>query len=101
VYHPDYNITACGIEKYHPFDSCKYLRVYEELVTNGPVLPRQILKPTGCCSRGLMLYLGVSWSYLLCLCYSIKVFRIVEVPVCVLPGAFLRQKLLSPMLKST
>ena len=25
-YSADYNITACGIEKCHPFDSCKYGR---------------------------------------------------------------------------
>lgn len=24
VYSDDYNITACGLEKLHPFDSCKY-----------------------------------------------------------------------------
>jgi hypothetical protein len=24
AYSEDYNITACGIEKFHPFDSCKY-----------------------------------------------------------------------------
>lgn len=23
-YSNDYNITACGLEKTHPFDSCKY-----------------------------------------------------------------------------
>lgn len=28
VYHENYNITACGIEKWHPFDSCKYGNVY-------------------------------------------------------------------------
>ena len=28
VYSPDYNITACGFERMHPFDSCKYQRVY-------------------------------------------------------------------------
>lgn len=32
VYHSDYNITACGIEKYHTFDSCKYGRVREKLL---------------------------------------------------------------------
>jgi hypothetical protein len=26
AYSDDYNITACGIEKCHPFDSCKYGR---------------------------------------------------------------------------
>jgi hypothetical protein len=25
-YSDDYNITACGLEKCHPFDSCKYGR---------------------------------------------------------------------------
>jgi hypothetical protein len=25
-YSNDYNITACGLEKCHPFDSCKYGR---------------------------------------------------------------------------
>jgi hypothetical protein len=24
IYSDDYNITACGLEKCHPFDSCKY-----------------------------------------------------------------------------
>ena len=27
IYHPDYNVKLCGIEKKHPFDSCKYERV--------------------------------------------------------------------------
>ncbi len=27
VYHPDYNITFGGIEKLHPFDSCKFKKV--------------------------------------------------------------------------
>ena len=27
VYHPKYNMKLCGIEKRHPFDSCKYQRV--------------------------------------------------------------------------
>lgn len=35
VYSPGYNITAFGIEKCHPFDSTKYLRVYDKLVQDG------------------------------------------------------------------
>ncbi len=27
VYHPDYNITFGGLEKLHPFDSCKFKKV--------------------------------------------------------------------------
>lgn len=26
VYHPGYNLTACGLEKRHPFDAIKYQR---------------------------------------------------------------------------
>ncbi len=32
VYSPGYNITACGLERMHPFDSTKYQRVYNALV---------------------------------------------------------------------
>ena len=31
VYHPSYNISFCGIEKIHPFDSQKYGNVYRRL----------------------------------------------------------------------
>jgi len=37
VYHPRYNITACGIEKIHPFDSCKYGRVISFLKNYGVI----------------------------------------------------------------
>ena len=35
VYHPQYNITFCGIEKLHPFDSRKYGNIYERLIDRG------------------------------------------------------------------
>ena len=31
VYSPGYNITACGFEKLHPFDSTKYKRIWSFL----------------------------------------------------------------------
>ena len=31
VYHPDYNMTFCGLEKLHPFDSIKYQRAWAQL----------------------------------------------------------------------
>ena len=37
VYHPRYNITACGIEKVHPFDSCKYGRVLQYIKNFGVI----------------------------------------------------------------
>jgi histone deacetylase 11 len=35
VYSPDYNITFCGIEKCHPFDSQKYGNIYRQLLERG------------------------------------------------------------------
>ena len=32
VYHPDYNVTLMGLERYHPFDAQKFGRVYAEVV---------------------------------------------------------------------
>jgi len=32
IYHPRYNITACGIEKLHHFDSRKYGRAFDFLL---------------------------------------------------------------------
>jgi hypothetical protein len=34
VYDPRYNIKLCGVEKKHPFDSCKYERVLQFLETD-------------------------------------------------------------------
>lgn len=31
VYHPRYNISLLGIERFHPFDSCKYGRAWKEI----------------------------------------------------------------------
>jgi histone deacetylase 11 len=35
VYHPRYNITAFGLERLHPFDSRKYQRIHDALITRG------------------------------------------------------------------
>ena len=35
VYHPRYNITLWGLEKLHPFDSCKFKKV-EHGACDGP-----------------------------------------------------------------
>ena len=35
VYSAGYNITACGIEKLHPFDSTKYRRIWQFLHQSG------------------------------------------------------------------
>lgn len=50
IYHPKYNIKLCGIEKKHPFDSCKYERILKflkedhnmNIVANGSDLNSRI-----------------------------------------------------------
>jgi hypothetical protein len=37
VYHPKYNMKLCGIEKRHPFDSCKYERVINFLYNDHKI----------------------------------------------------------------
>src|SRR5579864_2853271 len=38
----EYNITACGLEKMHPFDSTKYRNIFNHLVTAGVLRPDQV-----------------------------------------------------------
>ncbi|CAK73214.1 unnamed protein product (macronuclear) [Paramecium tetraurelia] len=97
VYHENYNITACGIEKWHPFDSCKYGNVYRQIRQK---VKAQHFTPS-MLSRGTLLYLGMSRWYLLKMCYSAYVSTLIELPVFFLPGAFLRSSLLDPMLLAT
>ena len=99
IYHNDYNITACGLEKCHPFDSLKYGRVYnilekEKLIdlsnTHCPEIP----------SRELLLDV-MSPVYLFLLNYSIYISKCIEIPLCIVPSEFLRYRLLNPMLLAT
>lgn len=47
IYHPRYNITAFGIEKCHPFDSCKYGRIVHKLKDAGLITnEEEIYKPS-------------------------------------------------------
>lgn len=41
VYSTRYNIEACGLEKMHPFDSTKYRRVWDDLVSSGVLDPKR------------------------------------------------------------
>ena len=73
IYHPSYNITACGLENCHPFDSVKYRRVveglgfHEEHIISPPLLSRKSLTRVH------------SPSYLAKLHFSISLTAILEV----------------------
>lgn len=99
VYHADYNITAGGIERMHPFDSKKYGRVYNFLTDSGTLSSAQVVTPERC-PRELLLAVH-RWSYLYFLNFSLYLTKIVEVPVCLLPSWLLRFRVLNPMLYAT
>jgi len=96
IYHPRYNITACGIEKIHHFDSRKYGRAFDFLLKSN-VLSKdtKIHKPAHIIRA--LLFKGHSKMYLLKLCYSLIISRIVEIPLVFLPASLLRWRLLEPM----
>jgi len=96
IYHPRYNITACGIEKIHHFDSRKYGRAFDFLLNSG-ILSKdtKIHKPAHVIRA--LLFKGHSKMYLLKLCYSLIISRIVEIPLVFLPASLLRWRLLEPM----
>jgi histone deacetylase 11 len=46
VYHPGFNITLFGLERLHPFDSCKFHKVVAGLVARGVIdSPQQLVAP--------------------------------------------------------
>lgn len=54
IYHPRYNITACGLEKIHPFDSSKYSRVVSFLRTYGLIDSGTVLYKPEMISRAIL-----------------------------------------------
>jgi histone deacetylase 11 len=96
VYHPGYNITACGLERRHPFDSVKYSRIRDELVRQGLRRPGDFVRPTPCTRAELALV--HTPEYLRSLWRARTLVRILEVPVvAALPAAFTHWRVLRPM----
>ncbi len=96
VYAPNYNITACGLERLHPFDSIKYKRIYDWLIGQGLRAAADFAKPRPV-SRVELLRVH-SPEYLDSLRHPRVVARILEVQIVrCLPGHFVRWKVLRPM----
>lgn len=98
VYRPEYNITFFGIEKLHPFDSCKYKRVVQLLEAAGVVPAAAALTPAPEASLDLLATIHTR-EYLEKLERSpLKVAMVTELaPLALLPAAALRRKVLRPM----
>jgi histone deacetylase 11 len=99
VYSPDYNITFCGIEKCHPFDSQKYGNIYRFLLDRGLIREGEAIVPQKA-PRGLLLE-SMSKCYLLKQCYTVSICSYIEMPLFLLPAFLLRWRVLDPMLTAT
>jgi histone deacetylase 11 len=100
VYHPRYNITACGLERLHPFDSTKYRRIRDWLIRQGLRSPDQFTAPRAC-SRADLLRIHTA-AYLDSLRDRRTLARILEVPVvAILPASFTAFRVLRPMRYAT
>jgi histone deacetylase 11 len=96
VYSPAYNITACGLERLHPFDSVKYRRIHAELVRQGLRQPADFLAPA-LPTRSELLTVHAP-EYLRSLRRSVVLARILEVPIVALvPACFTHWRVLRPM----
>jgi len=101
VYREEYNIALGGLERLHPFDSQKYGRIYDILVTNEIIRsPNRIYRPRMVTMDELLLV--HSRMYLCKVLHSSFVLtRILEVPLCCCPMPLVRHKVLNPMLYAT
>lgn len=100
VYHPDYNLSFCGLEKLHPFDSCKYRRVIDELSSGYNLINKDKLWKPKICSRAVI-KTGSSNCHLFSLNYSMYTSKVIELPICFVPAVLLRHAVINPMLLMT
>ena len=100
VYHGDYNITLYGIENFHPFDSCKYSKVFNKLSKKYSLSYDDFYHPSEVRPEEL-LYVH-SAKYLLSLKDGETIEKIVEIPgISWLPDSALDEKILYPMRLAT
>jgi histone deacetylase 11 len=96
VYHPNYNMTAFGLERLHPFDSQKYRRIHDALIARGLRRKNDFVRP-GMITHGELLKLHTP-EYLRSLRSSATLARILELPfVSRLPAWVLDWKIFRPM----
>eukprot|EP00882_Tetradesmus_deserticola_P020719 GHRQ01022388.1.p1 GENE.GHRQ01022388.1~~GHRQ01022388.1.p1 ORF type:complete len:239 (+),score=59.05 GHRQ01022388.1:91-807(+) len=98
VYDSGYNITLLGLEKLHPFDSCKFSKVVAGLQTAGVIAGiSQLVQPLPASLTALQSV--HSQTYLQQLhSSSLKVAQVTELsPLALLPHSLVQRKVLQPM----
>lgn len=100
IYHSSYNITAFGLERFHPFDGRKYRRIHDALIARGLRRPGDFVRPDRV-SRQDLLRLHTP-EYLRSLGRTDALARILEVPIVRrLPGWAINWRVLRPMRYAT
>ncbi len=100
VYTPRYDITACGLERLHPFDSIKYRRIRDELIRQGLRKAGDFVTPDLCAHADLLRV--HTPAYLRSLRDRRVLARILEVPlVRFLPAWLITWRVLRPMRRAT
>lgn len=95
VYCPSYNISFCGLENCHPFDSKKWGRVFKTLQDHSMVKMENIVQPVEISNAELSLVHPE--EYLDSLNWSFNVAAITEVPfVCCFPNCMVQRLVLRP-----
>src|SRR5437870_3253593 len=96
VYHKGYNVTACGLERLHPFDGVKYRRIHDELIRQGLRRPADFIRPTPPSRQDLEAVHDP--AYLRSLGHRLTLAKILEVPlVAALPAVLTHWRVLRPM----
>jgi histone deacetylase 11 len=100
VYSAGYNITACGLERLHPFDSVKYRRIHDWLIRQGLRTAADFTAPLAC-GRADLLRVHTP-EYLRSLRSRRVLARILEVfAVLFLPALLVDWRVLRPMRRAT
>ncbi|GMH12365.1 hypothetical protein Nepgr_014206 [Nepenthes gracilis] len=98
VYSSSYDIAFLGMEKLHPFDSSKWGRICQFLISAGVLDNKSIVEPEEALKDDLLVV--HSEKYLASLKTSLHVATIIEVPpVAMLPNCVVQQKVLYPFRK--
>lgn len=101
VYSPRYNISFCGLEKVHPFDSQKYGRVFNYLIQKGVIETKvdKVHQPSF--PKRELLNELMTKRHLFWLNFSTYICKCIEVPLFFLPEFLMRMRVLEPMQLAT
>ncbi|KAK8545293.1 hypothetical protein V6N13_066580 [Hibiscus sabdariffa] len=96
IYSSYYDISFLGIEKLHPFDSSKWGRICQFLISEGYLEKSSIVEPLEASTEDLLVV--HTEAYLNSLKNSVNVAKITEVPpVALLPNWLVQMKVLYPL----